>query len=158
MVTYAGMEWKAALRQYFQVVRNFDAVKAPFDAQLELLRAFGELEEEWRAPLALAVAALETARDRQHARAALAIAEMLADMLCESTQKHLAATDDPSRYHESLEQELRDRLRRREQRSRRSVEAAACTKPVTFCTHLAAIRSLLPSCPCWQAAWRETSS
>ncbi len=115
--------WRAALRQYFQVVRIFDALKAPFDAQLELLRDFGQLEEPWRAPLARAVESLETARTQQLGYAARAIAQMLADMLSATVTKRISSTDEPERYREELERELRGRLRGRERRGREAVEA-----------------------------------
>ena len=44
-------DWRAALGQYFQIVRDFDAMHAPFDAHLSLLRGFGQLAPEWEAPL-----------------------------------------------------------------------------------------------------------
>ena len=37
--------WRAALGQYFSVVRTFNAVTAEFSKRLELLRAFGQLDE-----------------------------------------------------------------------------------------------------------------
>src|SRR5690554_7094629 len=43
--------WQAALGQFFQVVRKFDAVRAPFEQHLSLLRAFGQLEPDWEKPL-----------------------------------------------------------------------------------------------------------
>jgi hypothetical protein len=116
-------EWKAALRQYFHVVRVFDALKAPFDARIELLRAFGQLEEGWSKPLGVAVESLETERSAQYARAARAIAESMADMLTTSTTRHLAADDDPGRYHDELERQLRQKLRNRERRSREVIES-----------------------------------
>ena len=58
------------------MVRTFDAVKAPFEARLDLLRAFGQLEQDWSAPLLRAVEILEAERARQHRRAARAIGEM----------------------------------------------------------------------------------
>src|SRR5690625_1289647 len=43
--------WEAALGQYFRIVRHFDAVRAPFEDHLGLLRGFGELASGWREPL-----------------------------------------------------------------------------------------------------------
>jgi hypothetical protein len=70
-----------------------------------------------------AVESLETERARQHRAAARAIAEMLCDMLTLTTTRRLEANDDPSRHHEKLERELRERLRARERRGREAVEA-----------------------------------
>lgn len=115
-------QWRAALRQYFQVVRVFDAVKAPFEARLDLLRAFGQLEQDWSESLSRAVEILESERARQHARAARAIGEMLADILSESATRHLSTGDDPKRHHDSLEREFMEKLRQRERRCRIAVE------------------------------------
>jgi hypothetical protein len=114
--------WNAALRQYFQVVRVFDAVAAPFPARLDLLRAFGQLEPRWGEPLSRAVANLEAARADQHRRAARAIATALAELLSESVTKHLNAQDDPEQHHAELEAKLMDRLRSLERRGREAVE------------------------------------
>ena len=49
-------QWEAALGQYFKIVRVFNAMTAEFAKRLELLRAFGHLREDWRQPMAVAVA------------------------------------------------------------------------------------------------------
>jgi hypothetical protein len=115
-------QWRSALRQYFQVVRVFDAVRAPFEARLDLLRAFGQLEQDWSESLSRAVEALESERARQQGRAARAIGEMLADILSESATRHLSTGDDPEQYHDALEREFMEKLRRRERRGRKTVE------------------------------------
>ena len=116
-------EWRAALAQYFKIVRVFDALTAPFEKRLELLRAFGQLKESWRAPLDAAVRALEDERRRVHARVARAIAEMLVDMLTLSVTRRLGVGADPAFYQAALERELEDALRERERRGRAAVEA-----------------------------------
>jgi len=115
--------WRSALEQYFKVVRVFDALQAPFEARLELLRAFGQLREAWRDPLERAVVALARERDAQHRRAGREVAEMLADMLSLSVERRLPPEDDPERHREALEADYRDRLRAREKRGREAVEA-----------------------------------
>ncbi len=115
-------QWKAALRQYFQVVRVFDAVKAPFEARLDLLRAFGQLEQNWSVSLSRAVEILGAERARQHHRAARAIAEMLADILSDATARRLSTGADPTQYHDVLEREFMEKLRKRERRGRMAVE------------------------------------
>ena len=115
-------EWQAALGQYFRIVRVFDAVTAEFDKRLELLRAFGQLKEGWRAPLDEAVQVLLEDRDRRRQRAAHAIGDMLARMVSASVSRKLGQDQDPARYRKDLEQQYRDRLREIEQDGRRSVE------------------------------------
>ena len=51
-------QWEAALGQYFKIVRVFNAMTAEFEKRLELLRAFGQLHEDWRQPMEVAVSGL----------------------------------------------------------------------------------------------------
>ena len=115
-------EWRAALQQYFKIVRVFDAHAAPFEARLELLRGFGQLAEEWRAPLEAAARAIAEERGRVHVRVARALAALLGDVLVHTAERRLDADEDPAQFHESLEREWKDALRRRERDARRAVE------------------------------------
>jgi hypothetical protein len=116
-------EWRAALSQYFKIVRVFDAHAASFEARLDLLRGFGELAEEWRAPLAAAVAAIAEERERVHARVARAIAALLADELTYVATRRVPAGTDPEELRRALEREWQDALRAREREARQKVEA-----------------------------------
>jgi hypothetical protein len=115
--------WRRALEQFFRVVRVLDVLKAPFDQQLELLRAFGQLRESWRQPLEVAVVALMEHRDAQRGDAARVIAEMMADALTHQESRDIGADEDPSRHVPSLETNYARRLRAIEDRARRDVEA-----------------------------------
>jgi hypothetical protein len=115
-------EWRAALQQYFKIVRVFDALTAPFEKRLELLRAFGELREAWREPLASAVNVLEQERGRLYGRVAREIAEMIAETLAYDASVRLPVGDDPSLHETTLEQDYKDALRARERKGRRAVE------------------------------------
>jgi hypothetical protein len=116
-------EWRAALGQYFRVVRVFDALHAGFEVQLDLLRAFAELEESWREPLRRAVQALEAERERRRERAAREIAGLLAGAAALVVEKRVARDEDPQRHRHALEARYRADLRRLERRCRREVEA-----------------------------------
>jgi len=115
-------EWRAALAQYFKIVRVFDAHAATFEARLDLLRGFGQLAEEWREPLEAAVAAIAAERQRVHARVARALAELLADVLSFTASRRIPAGADPADFRESLEHEWKEALRSREREARRAVE------------------------------------
>jgi hypothetical protein len=115
-------EWRAALSQYFKIVRVFDAHAASFEARLDLLRGFGQLAEGWRAPLEAAVAAIAEERGRVHARVARAIAELLAEEVTFVATRRIPAGADPTDFRESLEREWQDALRARERDARRAVE------------------------------------
>ncbi len=114
--------WRAALHQYFKVVRVFDALTASFDKQIDLLRAFGQLEERWRAPLEAAAAVLEEERGRRHARVAGVLAQGLVDMLGHTESTRLSTDAEPRLHEPTLQQRFRDALRRRERELRRQVE------------------------------------
>ncbi|MGH6634590.1 MAG: GTPase/DUF3482 domain-containing protein [Gammaproteobacteria bacterium] len=116
-------DWKAALGQYFKIVRVFNALTAEFDKRLELLRAFGQLKEEWREPLGKAVASLEADRANRRVQSARAIAEMLVDMLALKVSKRLASEGDAKAYETQLMNQYRDKLRMREQQCRDAVQA-----------------------------------
>jgi hypothetical protein len=115
-------QWEAALGQYFRIVRVFNAMTAEFDKRLELLRAFGQLREAWRAPMQRAVESLE--RERQHCRerTAATIADMLIDMLTLSVGKNLPTDADPEAHKAALEKRYQERLRDIEWKTRRAVE------------------------------------
>ena len=115
-------EWRAALSQYFSIVRVFDAMRADFSRRIELLRAFGALDETWAAQLNDAAAALERDRDRRRTRAATEIADLLI-AVSTATESAKLPDDGPD---SALEEATRARLRRavgaREQAARRAVQ------------------------------------
>jgi hypothetical protein len=115
--------WKAALGQYFKVVRVFDAVMAEFEKRIELLHGFGELREEWRAPLERAVRGLQHHRERQRRLAARAIAAALAGMLNLRVEEKLTSQGAQGALRAETLARFQDRLRSLEQRSRDEVEA-----------------------------------
>src|SRR5262249_11258863 len=96
-------DWRAALSQYFRIVRVFDAHAASFEARVDLLRGFGQLAEEWRAPLEAAVAAIAEERGRVHARVGRALAELLEDVTSQVAARRIPDGADPADYRESLE-------------------------------------------------------
>lgn len=115
-------EWRNALGQYFKVVRVFDVMTAEFDKRLELLRAFGQLDEDWRAPLAEAVDALLTEREQRRQRAARSVAELLVETISHRESKKLSSEADPAPHREPLEKRYKDALRAAEKRCRQRVE------------------------------------
>ncbi|QBQ56332.1 DUF3482 domain-containing protein [Nitrosococcus wardiae] len=115
-------EWRAALSQYFRIVRVFNAVTAEFHKRLELLKAFGQLREEWQSPLSRAVKILEEDRCARRQRSALRIAEMLADMITLSVTKRVSSEEDPRAYELPLAKKYKAKLRSFEQKGRRAIE------------------------------------
>ncbi|MEO1235422.1 MAG: GTPase/DUF3482 domain-containing protein [Planctomycetota bacterium] len=115
--------WRAALGQYFRIVRTFNAVTAEFDKRLELLRAFGQMAEGWREPLDEAVAALDADRDRRRRESAREIARLLIDAVTLEVSEKIGPKDDPKPVQPKLMEKYQGELRRRERRCRERVEA-----------------------------------
>ena len=115
-------QWEAALGQYFKIVRVFNAMTAEFEKRLELLRAFGQLHEDWRQPMEVAVADLSNERTRQRRRAAEAIARMLIEMLTLTVAKTIPPQAEAKAYYGVLEEEYKQQLRDLERTSRDQVQ------------------------------------
>ncbi len=116
-------QWTNALGQYFNVVRVFDAMTAEFEKQIDLLRTFGQLQEEWREPIARATKVLSAERADRSQRVARLIAEMLIEMI--TLQVEVKSSDivsDEGQEQMLLEARYRDSLSSIEQRVRTSVE------------------------------------
>jgi len=116
-------EWRQALDQYFSLVRVFDAVGADFDSRISLLKVFGELDSEWRAPLDKAVDALVKERDRRRRRSASEITACLIDSL-QMVERGPLDEDAPVKpLQDRLMALLQRNLRRREIRCREAVQS-----------------------------------
>ncbi len=114
--------WRAALGQFFRVVRVIDAAHADFATRRQLLLAFGELESSWRAPVEAAVAALDEARAAQRRAAAREIADLISDALSLSVERRVGPEEIPDALREELEAEYAQALARREAMHRRAVQ------------------------------------
>ena len=74
-------EWKSALRQYFHVVRVFNAHNKNFERQLHILKLFGELAEVWNEKVTKAIDILTSYRSVLCAEASLSIASLLVEAI-----------------------------------------------------------------------------
>ena len=115
-------EWRAALAQYFSIVRVFDAVRADFGKRVDLLRAFGAIDEGWAAPLTRAAEALEADRERRRHAAAAEIGDLLIDSLSATVAVPLPSPEADEAALASGRGKLQERVRRRERDARRSVQ------------------------------------
>lgn len=150
--------WEDALSQYFRIVRVLDAHQAEFEQQLDLLRAFGQLRHDWRAPMERAVEVLGRDRERQERRAADRIANLLVDLLTASVAKNIGDADDIERHKAELESRYEDELRALEQRARRDVEEYYDHHGLERVEEAAPLRSDLFSADVWhlfgRSKWR----
>ena len=115
-------DWEAALGQYFQIVRRFDAVRAPFEKHLDLLRSFGQLAPDWREPLDAALEYLQALKFGRDSQALEHIADALIDMLGHQESARLGEHEPAKPLLPKLRQRWHHWQREREQRLRRSVE------------------------------------
>lgn len=115
-------EWQRGLGQYFSIVRVFDAMHADFDARVNLLRAFAELNEDWRADMEAAINALHQEREHRLAASAAEIARALVDCLSYAEQMPLSDEDDREASSARLTEKLLQRVRKREMRARDVVQ------------------------------------
>lgn len=114
-------EWRAALSQYFSLVRVFDAMHADFSKRIELLRAFGAIEEAWAPSLHRAADALVAERERRKQRAANEIVTLLTSALTATVSIPLREPSDEARAKARGRERLREVVRRAEALQRRSV-------------------------------------
>ncbi len=115
-------EWRRALDQFFAIVRVFDALHADFDKRIDLLRAFGALHEPWAPALQEATEFLLAERQRRRHRAAMEIADLLADSLTLTRKAPIDGEQADPALAERLMSELKDAIRARELRARRIVQ------------------------------------
>ena len=104
-------------------MRVFNAVRADFSRRLASLRAFAELDEDWRVALESALEALTAERRRRLERSAAEIADCLVACLTLKERSALGEGDAQQPMEETLTRRLQDRIRRREQEARDRVQS-----------------------------------
>jgi hypothetical protein len=115
-------EWSRVLGQYFRIVRVFNAMTADFDKRVQLLRAFGQIREEWREPLEQAVRILEAEQAQRRKLSARIIAETLSAMLTHTRQRRLTDAELESTVLEQLRDKYQQDLIGMEKQCRSDVE------------------------------------
>ena len=73
--------WRAALQQYFSLVRVFNPLLAPFEQHLALLRGMAEIHPPWRDGLLRGINALQQQRQARHQQAADQLVDYLQTVL-----------------------------------------------------------------------------
>jgi hypothetical protein len=118
--------WQRALGQFFQVVRRFDAVKAPFEQHLNLLKTFGQLEPAWEEPLNRAARFLSEQRRQRRREAAVLMADTLENMMSFREKRTLTQKQATEISDQALADQLRNQWyknqRKKEEHLRIAVE------------------------------------
>jgi len=117
-----SQQWKKALSQFFQIVRVFNAVNAEFEQHVELLRAFGQLNERWRQPLEKAVTFILKDRKDRLEQSARLIAENISQSINLKMSKKFSENENPDSYKAKLKQDYFEELKNKEQRCRKTIE------------------------------------
>jgi GTPase Era involved in 16S rRNA processing len=117
-------EWSRALGQYFRIVRVFNAMTADFDKRVQLLRAFGQIREDWREPLERAVQILAAEQAQRRKLSARIIAETLGAMLTHTCQRRLTGAEAENAALKQLRNRYQQDLVGMEQQCRSDVEQA----------------------------------
>ncbi len=115
-------QWQKALGQYFRIVRVFNALTADFDKRIRLLLAFGQISDEWRAPLENAVAILEQEQGRRRRIAARLIAEAISAMIMHTREQRLLSESAEDSVLATLREKYKKDLIELEQNCRTEVE------------------------------------
>jgi Domain of unknown function (DUF3482)/50S ribosome-binding GTPase len=118
--------WERALGQFFQVVRRFDAVRAPFEQHLSLLKTFGQLEPAWDEPLTEATRYLSQQRTQRRRETASLIADTLERMMSFREKRTLTLQQTAEISDQALAEQLRDQWyknqRKKEEHLRIAIE------------------------------------
>jgi hypothetical protein len=115
-------QWRPVLAQFFHVVREFNAHRATFLDRIELLRAFREVREAWRAPMDRAIAVMQHEWHARGQRAAAAIKDLAVRALTHVERRELRDGDDKDAVRKDLEAAFADALRGYEKSARAEVE------------------------------------
>jgi len=116
--------WERALGQFFQVVRRFDAVRAPFEHHLGLLKTFGQLEPEWEQPLNEATRHLSEQRQQRKRETAILIANTLENMMSYRAKRTLTKTQAAAISDQALGDELRNQWYRNQRQKEEQLRIA----------------------------------
>jgi hypothetical protein len=89
-------------------VRKFDAVRAPFEQHLSLLKAFGQLEPNWEKALEQATHFLSMQRQQRQLQSATMIASALIDMTAFQEKRTLRENESLASNNNLLEEKLKE--------------------------------------------------
>ncbi len=115
-------EWRPTLRQFFHIVRDFDAHRACFRDRVALLRGFREIRSEWSAAVDRAVAAMEAEWRGRRLRSAALIADMMFEALSHVEHRPLPENGNDEAVRIEVEEAYKEAQRKLEVRTRDEIE------------------------------------
>lgn len=114
--------WKAALRQYFPTVIEFDAHHATFERRIEMLETLAALDDTWRAPMKQAIQAFQAQRRQRNLDSAVVVSDMIFDAISYTAEVTLEPSEPAERRKGELREAFHDKLVNREAKARRQIE------------------------------------
>jgi hypothetical protein len=124
-------EWRAALGQFFSIVRTFNAHRAGFAERIKLFEGLREVDEQWRAPFDRAINALRSDWNRRLREASRIIAEMVVTALLHTERITVPRGDSVALHRRRIEERFHVQLRKHEERGRRKIETIFCHRRLT---------------------------
>lgn len=118
---YTG-EWRAALDQFFSIVRTFNAHRAGFRERIGLFEGLREVDEGWRPAFDRAIQALRADWEGRRRRAARVIARTVGTMLHHTERVVVDRGEGMELHRKNIEESFHNHLREMEEKGRREVE------------------------------------
>lgn len=114
--------WSHALKQYFDLVRTFDAHHATFEQRMQLLSDIGTLQSDWKTPLKRAVEALREVRAQRLSESAERIAELLIQVATLQMSATTAGDRPTTSEKRALEKKFHEKIRALEAKTHKSID------------------------------------
>lgn len=107
-------EWRLAMRQFFDVVRVFNPMRADFTKRVEVLEAFYEIKPEYGDKLRALVAALWSQHEARQTEAVNILAQTLVELRSNRESQKTETQAEAHQLQPALEEKYRHAMRRAE--------------------------------------------
>ncbi len=115
-------EWRPTLRQFFHLVREFDAHGAQFEDRIGLLRGFREIGHEWSGAIDESVAVMKLEWAARCERAAEGLTNLMVNALTYVERKPAPEGTEDAPLRSALDEAYREAQRRFEREARDEIE------------------------------------
>lgn len=108
-------QWKNALRQYFNSVKEFNPMTAEFEKQRALFQTFAHLDEKWQEPLNNFCLDLQVLRQKQMEHSVLILEQLLKEVCRYSVSQKTESRSQAKKLVEPLKRRYETWIKHREQ-------------------------------------------
>jgi hypothetical protein len=102
--------WRDELRKHFNAVRIFNAHRATYAERLALLNSLKSIDQEWEAPLARVIEALQDDWQRRVTQAAWGITRLIGHALRHQVSKSFSPGQEPQDLLKDLTRQYREHI------------------------------------------------